>query len=216
MTTSISTWEARIRESYAHNSRVYSSLAQEASLEEIVSFLCWDAHQPAFTQFLGHWIDRVPPSAKAGLCAHIVQEEDEAHADLFKVMLNGLLEKTPLPEIDFDVDVLKKLNYVFSEECSSEQDAGFFLGVFLATELMSQKRCQQILDGLRRCGNSDDLEYLRVHAVADCEHFLEVYDEMIVTSVEAGEMNGESVDRGIDYRLESSGDYLKWYADRYL
>ena len=210
------TWETRILESYAHNSRLYPHLAQEATREEIVTFLCWDAHQPAFAEFLGHWIDLVPTSVECALRAHIKEEEEEAHADLFKTMLNFLLETTPLPHIDFDEGVLGKLNYVFSEECAHEQSVGFFLGVFFATELMSQKRCQQILDGLNRVGVSDSLEYLSIHAVGDEAHYQDVYDHMILPGLTAGEVDAESIERGIDFRLKASGDYLKWYEERHL
>jgi hypothetical protein len=201
----------QIEKSYANNSLLYSYLEERASLEAITSFLLWDAAQPAFADYLSHWLDLVPSAIGPVLADHIRVERDEQHSRLFRELvkhLTGCCEARP----HVDDAILRTLNYTFSECCAREEDWGFFLGGFWATELMSAKRCAQLYRGLRRLAVEDGpLHYLKIHFEADAEHGMEVRTTMIHPALRAEPSAVVSVGRGVHDRLSRSGNYVRWY-----
>lgn len=205
-----------VRVSYAHNSRLYNHMAKQAELKEIVTFLTWDAEQPAFYIYLRHWLDKTPLTLRPALLEHIDEEEGDDHSGMFKRMFTGLqaLEKQSI--IDVDQEQLTRLNYVFSAACAQEQTIGFFLGSFLATEFMSQKRCQQLLDGLRRLQIEFDEEYLLLHAIADADHWVEVDKKLIEPALSQELTSIDAIQVGINHRLKSSAHFLRYYENYYL
>lgn len=205
-----------VRESYAHNSRLYDYMAKQADLQQIVQFLTWDAEQPAFYVYLRHWLDKTPAEIRPALQEHIAEEEDGDHSGMFKRMFTGLQELAGNPQVEMDPQVLDRLNYVFSAQCAQEQNLGFFLGGFLATEFMSQKRCQQLWDGLRRLQVEFDDEYLSLHAEADAHHWVEVDEKLIEPALAKGLASIDSIQVGIHHRLQSSANFLKYYETKYL
>lgn len=203
--------ERQILQSYAHNSQLYAALEQSASLEVITHFLRWDAAQPPFFHYLRQWVDKVPPHIRGKLEGHIAVEESERHSALFKEMM-AYLDTQITSSTVLDEARLERLNYTFSPQCAAEQDAGFFLGGFWATELMSAKRCLQIHRGLKRNGVPDSaLTYLRIHFEADSGHGTEVKEMLIEPSLERSPELLGSIGRGVHDRLQRSGEYLMWY-----
>ena len=81
---------------------------------------------------------------------------------------------------------------------------------------MSQKRCQQLLNGLRRLDIRSDLEYLVLHTDADSGHWLEVRQKLIEPALADGSVGIDSILVGIHHRLQSSANFLKYYENRYL
>jgi hypothetical protein len=206
--------EARVHESYAHNSFLYEYLDKQAGLETITEFLAWDAEQPPFHLYLRHWLTKVPNFLLKPLTEHIEIEESEAHSALFKEMLDHLLTKHPCTLPLKANEVLSKLNYTFSEECANETDYGFFIGGFLATEIMSAKRCRQIYNGLKRHGVIENkLKYLTLHIESDAQHQVEAREFAAMAIAEDSNIFN-SLRRGVEDRLERSSAYLKWYEQR--
>jgi hypothetical protein len=205
-----------VRESYAHNSRLYEYMATQASLQQIVEFLTWDAEQPAFYVYLRHWLDKTPAAIRPALQEHIDEEEGEDHSGMFKRMFSGLQALAGNPTVEMNPAVLERLNYVFSAQCAQEQNVGFFIGGFLATEFMSQKRCQQLLDGLRRLQVEFDEEYLVLHAEADAHHWIEVDEKLAEPALANGFASIDAIQVGINHRLQSSANFLKYYENKYL
>jgi hypothetical protein len=203
--------ESQILRSYAHNSSLYTSLEQVADLETITNFLRWDAEQPAFSVYLRRWVDKVPACVRHELVDHIAIEENERHSALFREMLAHLEALVPA-QPTIDQEQLRRLNYTFSDECAQEQDGGFFLGSFWATEIMSAKRCGQIYGGLRRHGVPDsELKYMHIHFEADAAHGDEVKEHFIKPALQQSPELLGSIRRGVHDRLLRSTDYLMWY-----
>jgi hypothetical protein len=205
-----------IERSYANNSSAYSFFASEASLEQIVSFLHWDADQPAFNIYLRQWLEKCPKEILPGLEEHIAEEEDQEHSRLFMDMFNVLKDKVQI-ESNVNNDITHKLNYTFSKECAQNESFDFFLGSFLATEYMSAKRCKQLFDGLLRLGvDRKELEYLEIHFTADADHYQEVINEMIIPCYNNNNANHDEILNGIHDRLNRSAEFLKWYEDNFI
>lgn len=215
-----------VEDSYAHNSRLYCYFEESASLEEIVRFLQWDAVQPPFNRFLRLWIDRVPDYLREPLADHITEEEVGRHSALFQMMMANLTRRAS-PTVEVDAAVLEALNYTFSPECAAEQDHAFFVGAFFATEVMSQKRCQQLWNGLTRHGLHSDgnpahgpapiePSYLEVHVAADGDHGAEVLALFVHRILEREPHLSASIWDGLQDRLSRSARYLRWYEQRYL
>ena len=202
--------------SYAHNSRLYAFMAADATHLQIAEFMTWDAAQPPFSEYLGRWLPRLSPTLAPALEHHIEEEAEGDHAGLFRRMHRELLGELGEPTFELEHARLDRLNYLFSAACAAERSVGFFLGGFLATELMSAKRCAQIGAGLRRVGSKVDLTYFDLHAEADAHHWLEVGTHLIEPGLAAGDIVFEDVQAGVTQRLESSGAYLKWYETRVL
>jgi hypothetical protein len=203
--------ESQIENSYANNSLIYQTLEKSADLETIAHFLRWDAEQPAFSVYLRHWLGKLPESIHQELVDHIAIEENERHSDLFKEMLAYVDERVPA-KTSFEQDRLDRLNYTFSAECSREQNAGFFLGSFWATEIMSAKRCGQIYRGLRRNDVPDSaLNYMHIHFEVDASHGDEVRDHFIKPVLQESPEIIPSIQRGVQDRLLRSAEYLMWY-----
>lgn len=213
-------------DSYAHNSRLYRYFEESASLEEIVRFLQWDAVQPPFNRFLRLWIDKVPEYLRDPLSDHIAEEEVGGHSALFQAMMANLTHVVN-PTVEVDDAVLNALNYTFSPECAAEQDHAFFAGAFFATEVMSQKRCQQLWNGLTRHGLHSDgnpadgpapsePSYLEVHALADGDHGAVVLELFVHRILEREPHLSASIWDGLQDRLSRSARYLRWYEKRYL
>ncbi|MEZ4363064.1 MAG: iron-containing redox enzyme family protein [Kofleriaceae bacterium] len=203
--------EAQILASYAHNSLVYTTLAEVADLTAITHFLRWDAEQPAFSVYLRRWLPKTPSLVRGELEEHIRVEEDERHSQLFQEMLARLISAVP-SEPTLDERVLEELNYTFSARCAAEEDLGFFLGGFWATELMSAKRCHQLFLGLRRANLApEELTYLEIHFRCDASHGEEVRDKLILPMLEQTPSLLASVQRGVHDRLSRSATYLRWY-----
>lgn len=203
--------EEQIVRSYAHNSLLYTALEQVADLETITNFLRWDAQQPAFSVYLRHWVDKVPACIRQELIDHIGIEENERHSALFREMLAYLETRAP-GQPTFDQDQLHELNYTFSAECAQEQDAGFFLGSFWATEIMSAKRCGQLYGGLRRHGVPDsELTYMHIHFEVDAAHGDEVREHFIKPALRRTPELLSSIRRGVQDRLLRSTEFLMWY-----
>jgi len=206
----------QIELSYANTSLLYTTLARAADLRTIVHFLRWDAHQPAFTVYLRRWLDRMPSSLLPSLSAHLAEEEDEDHAGLFRSMVDALDARVP-DRTEFDQEQLDSVNYTFSAECAEEQDSGFFLGSFFATEIMSARRCLQLWQGLRRVGVEEkDLTYLKIHFEADEDHGREVRERLIKPLLVEQPEALASVQRGVHDRLARSAAYLRWYESERL
>ena len=114
-----------VGDAYANNSRLYSYLEKQASLQDIVTFLYWDSLQPTFKSYIERWLKKTPDFLVDELKHHIAEEE--GHSELFNQMMANLMR-----EVDIDVAVvearLKTLNYTFSPECVVEQEFGFFCG----------------------------------------------------------------------------------------
>jgi len=202
--------------SYAHNSRLYSHLSEKADLASIVEFLCWDAVQPPFNEYLRLWLPKAPDDLREKLMEHIDVEERERHSLLFRQMHEYLLKIEPV-RTTIDKKRLANLNYTFSGECANERDFGFFLGGFYATEIMSAKRCELLMQGLIRLGIGETfLEYLRIHAIADISHHLEILDLMIIPYLCEKPHEELSIWAGVRDRLERSAEYLKWYEKNIL
>lgn len=216
LTRALDTLGSQIEHSYANNSLLYTHLAERADLTAIVTFLMWDAAQPPFVDYLSRWIDLVPASVRPLLEDHIRVERDEGHSLLFRDMLqhlSGLCRAEPRCV----QSVLATLNYTFSEQCTSEEEAGFFLGGFWATELMSAKRCAQLYRGLKRLGVEEGaLVYLKIHFEADSDHGNEVRSTMIQTALTASPGSIVPLARGVHDRLARSGNYLRWYESNRL
>ena len=205
------TWMQRIRASNAYDSSLYAHFAEDAPIESIVRFLEWDAQQPPFHLFLRLWLPKMPAALRPALQAHIREEEQEDHAGLFRAMLRALRARTQMQPPALDAAQLAKLNHVFSARCAEEETAGYFLGVFVATEAMSQRRCEELYAGLQRLGVSEALDYLKVHAINDADHWREVVDHLIVPGLVSGSIEAQDVAAGIEDRLRRSAQYLKWY-----
>lgn len=205
-----------VSDSYAHNSALYGRLASASGLEDIFAFLRWDARQPAFNVFLRHWLSACPAPVRGELLAHIAEEEEQGHSALFATMMADLARRLgDPPEPAVDEEVLARLNYTFSAECARERPFGFFLGGFFATEVMSAKRCSQLLDGLRRCGVRPDPDYLTLHVRVDQNHAARVLDLMVAPYLASGG-DFEPVRAGARDRLERSEAYLRYYERRQL
>jgi len=208
--------DRQVRESDANNSSVYAFLEKRADLETLAIFMNWDGEQPAFNVYLKRWLDKVPSCVKAALADHIREEEEEEHARLFCQMLDHLNE-TVEPHVQLDQRVLRELNYTFSKRCADEHDAAFFAGGFLATEIMSAKRCAQVLAGLRRLGvDSSELRYLHLHSEGDIRHVEEVKDRFVRPMLENDPQSIHSIRRGVQDRLDRSNAYLSWYERHVL
>ncbi|MEK7991106.1 MAG: iron-containing redox enzyme family protein [Thiotrichaceae bacterium] len=205
-----------VRESYAHNSRLYDFMAKKADLRQIVEFLTWDAEQPAFYVYLGHWENKVPKSIHSALIEHIAEEKDGDHSGMFIRMYDDLKKQAGDLNIEIDAEQTACLNYIFGDTCAKEQNFGFFLGGFLATEFMSQKRCQQLWDGLRRLNIETDFEYLELHAEADAHHWVEVAEKMIQPTLKDNLISVDAIQVGINHRLQTSENFLKFYENKYL
>jgi hypothetical protein len=205
-----------VRESYAHNSRLYDYMENKADLSQIVEFLTWDAEQPAFYVYLRQWEDKIPADLHPALMEHINEEESGDHSGMFKQMFEALQEQTGDIKVNIDRGQIDRLNYVFSKTSVQEQGVGFFFGSFLATEFMSQKRCQQLLNGLRRLAVQCDLEYLILHAETDAHHWMEVDQKLVEPAIANGFVSVDSVQVGINHRLQSSANFLKYYENQYL
>ena len=103
------------------------------------------------------------------------------------------------------------LNYTFSPECVAKESFEFFCGGFLATEIMSARRCEQLYSGLRRAGVPQEaLTYLSLHAKGDIKHSEQVCMELIEPTLRAGG-SAREMERGLKDRLERSERYLRWY-----
>ncbi|WP_353570782.1 iron-containing redox enzyme family protein [Candidatus Albibeggiatoa sp. nov. BB20] len=205
-----------VRESYAHNSRLYDFMEHKADLNQIVEFLTWDAEQPAFYVYLGHWENKVPELIHSALVEHIAEEKDGDHSGMFIRMFEDLQIQAGNPSVNIDPEQLERLNYLFSANSAEEQGLGFFLGGFLATEFMSQKRCEQLWNGLRRLEIQTDYEYLELHAVADAHHWVEVDEKMIEPALKDNLVSVDAIQVGINHRLQTSANFLKFYENEYL
>lgn len=215
-TNIINQWRGRIERSYAHNSRLYAHFERSASIDEIIRFLRWDSAQPPFFEFLARWIAKAPPSVLPALKEHIDEEIEEDHSGLFRKMMTFLENTFQVAPCDLSGDVLRDLNYTFSEESAARESFAFFAGSFHATEVMSEKRCRQILNGLLRLGVAEsELEYLLLHSKADADHAKQVEDCFLTPLLEAGTSPSE-VERGLNDRLSRSERYLRWYESRFL
>ena len=207
---------ALVNHSYANNNPVYKYLAETADIETITHFLRWDAVQPAYYIYLRRWVDLVPPYIRKCLDDHINVEETEQHSRLFMDMLDHLntLVKT---DVVIDDKRLQILNYTFNEECPNERNFAFFLGGFFATEIMSAKRCMQILQGLRRNDISKEyLKFMEIHAGVDSAHGDEVAELLLKPVMIRQPELTSSIWEGMVDRLTRSGHYLQWYARNQL
>ncbi len=103
-----------------------------------------------------------------------------------------------------------------------EQDHAFFAGSFLATEIMSAKRCGQILAGLARLGFASDgrphggapareRTYLEIHAFGDAEHARQVLRDFVAPVLAREPSRRASLFHGVEDRLRRSASYLRWY-----
>jgi len=206
----------KIEESYAHQSYTYTYFENSATIDEITTFLQWDAAQPAFNIFLRRWINKCPSKILPSLMKHIDEEESEKHSDLFHEMFKYLLSISPTT-IDLDQSIISTLNYTFSEESERERSFSFFLGSFYATEYMSAKRCLQLYQGLIRLGvPTDKLIYLSTHFTSDASHHKEVLQEMILPFLEFSEGEETTIIEGVSDRLQRSSNFLKWYEQKYI
>lgn len=219
----LETWEqsllAEIEGSYAHNSRLYSALEKSARGEEIHRFYAFDAHQPPFYVFLQRWVPRAEGPVKDALLRHIEEEITEEHSRLFQDMMKVLAKEYPISEPEADELQLQELNYVFSEVCAREQSLGYFCGCFLATEVMSAKRCTQALKGLRRIGFPEPaLRYLIIHAEADASHadlaMREFIRQFVTTQSNQASARAE-VEKGLRDRLRRSENFIRWYESKF-
>lgn len=207
---------AEVKNSYAHNSRLYERLADEATLDEVTAFLQWDAVQPAFNVYLRHWLAKAPTQVRPALIEHIALEESEQHARLFKDMLTKLESKSKARARP-DTAALAKLNYTFSEECANEREFAFFVGGFYATEIMAAKRCAQLHRGLIRLGfGSDELTYLKIHLDNDDTHAREIEERFIAPLLGQGASASSGIEAGLVDRLNRSSEYLRWYESKFL
>jgi len=210
-------YEHIVENSYANNSRLYLALEKTANIDEITDFLCWDAVQPPFTEYLGHWVRRVPKFLRQSLLEHLEIEEREQHSQYFKEMMQLLARYTGRGDArpkngPLDHETLDTLNYTFSARCAHEQNSAFFSGGFFATELMSAKRCAQLFNGLVRNGiPGEQLTYLKIHFGADSHHALEVRNEFLRPLLKDDLTCGLSILNGISDRLRRSAQYLMWY-----
>lgn len=203
--------EAQILRSYAHNSLLYAALEKIADLQTITHFLRWDSQQPAFYKYLQQWLGKCPPCILKELEDHIALEINERHSELFREMMAYLNPLVPA-ETFMDDSRADKLNYTFSAECAREQDIGFFLGSFWATEIMSAKRCGQLYRGLRRNDVPDSaLTYMHIHFEADANHGDEVRAHFIQPALQHHPELLPSIRRGVHDRLNRSSEYLMWY-----
>jgi hypothetical protein len=206
-----------VRESYAHNSRLYDYMEHQASLHQIVEFLTWwSAESPAFYVYLRRWEDKVPDIIRPALVAHITEEVEGDHSGMFKHMFEDLQNQAGNPTVEIDQEQLKRVGYIFSDISVQEQGFGFFLGSFLVTEFMSQKRCQQLLNGLRRLNVQTNLEYFTLHAEADAHHWIEVDEQMIQPVLANNIISVDAIQVGINHRVQSSANFLKFYESKYL
>lgn len=207
---------ALVNHSYAHNNPAYKYFAEAADLETMTHFMRWDAVQPAYYVYLRRWVDRVPSYVKKCLVDHIHVEETEQHSKLFTDMLdhlNSLVKR----EVVLDHGRLRILNYTFNEECLREKNFAFFLGGFFATEVMSAKRCAQILQGLKRnCIPKEYLKFMEIHAGVDSAHGDEVAELLLKPVMMRQPELTPSIWEGIVDRLTRSGHYLQWYSRHQL
>lgn len=207
---------ALVNNSYAHNNPAYNHFAKAADLETITHFLQWDAVQPAFYIYLRRWVDLVPSYVRQCLDDHIHEEESEQHSKLFMDMLNHL-NSVVTTNADVDHKRLHVLNYTFNEDCVKEKDFAFFLGGFFATEIMSAKRCSQILEGLKRNNVSKEhLVFMEIHAGVDSSHGDEVAELLLKPIMMKQPEYTQSIWEGVVDRLTRSGHYLQWYSRNQL
>lgn len=209
--------ELNIHASYANNSAIYQYLGSTASLQEIVSFLEWDAAQPSFNIFLRQWIEKCPPYLLKPLMTHIEEEESQEHSKLFQFMLQHLRSQTSnnnKPSINYEV--LDTLNYTFSQQCAEKKSFSFFLGSFWATEIMSAKRCSQLYEQLKKLGiQKDKMLYLDIHTNIDTSHGDQIKNEFILPHLQRNPNFLDEIVAGIDDRTTRSGTYLKWYEKNF-
>ncbi|MGZ3773281.1 MAG: iron-containing redox enzyme family protein [Pseudobdellovibrionaceae bacterium] len=212
----IQIWKNMVESSYAHNSLIYRTLAEKSDLQGLVQFLDWDNVQPVFFKYLEGWLPKTPDLIKKVLEDHIKVEVDEEHSRLFKEMLELLHQRVP-SSTKINYEKLENLNYTFSEKAAQNESYGFFLGGFYATEVMSAKRSQNILDGLLRLGfEKTALPYLTIHCEADTHHSQEVLDLLIAPVLKKFPEIAAEIQRGLMDRLNRSGSYLLWYERQFL
>ena len=215
-TNLVASWLARVERSYAHNSRLYRFLGEEASGEQVHAFLLWDAAQPPFFRFLEGWTEKDPSLVRPALQAHIDQEIREDHSGLYRQLLAELAQKFPVANPRHDSERLRNLNYTFSAECAAAEDFEFFAGSFFATEIMSGRRCLQLHRRLAALGISETgLTYLRLHFEEDQAHSEEVATQLLQPLLERG-ADPAAFERGISDRLDRSERYLRWYEENRL
>jgi hypothetical protein len=204
--------DRRVVESDAGNHSLYQHLEQNASLADVTIFMNWDGEQPPFNRYLRNWLRKSPPCILDALTDHIREEEEEHHAELFKEMLAHLNSLTPV-QVQFDARVLDALNYTFSARCAEDHEVAFFVGGFLATEIMSARRCAQIRMALVRLGvDPGKFAYLRLHADNDIRHGQEVKERFVLPLLESDPGAYDAVCEGVDDRLRRSAAYLSWYG----
>ncbi len=196
----------------AHNSRVYTFMAERASLHQLAEFLTWDAAQPPFVEYLRPGLAKLPTTLRPALAAHIEDEVSQDHAGLFRVMHTELMAEVGEPSFVVDEARVRRLNGPVSPAYVHERPLGHFLGGFMATELMSQRRCAQLLAGLVRLGSRADRRYLELHAEADAHHWIEVQRDLVWPAIAGGHTDVAEVLAGVHERQERSSEYLEWYA----
>jgi len=205
--------EREIERSCANNSRLYRHFETAATLAEVVKFLHWDGVQPAYNQFLRGWLEKTPKPLVPALMTQIREEEEQEHSRLFVEMLAFLAKLAP-GEQRFDLTRLDTLNYTFSRQCVEERAFGFFLGSFLATEMMAAKRYTQLLAGFRRLGVDErGLTFIHLHCGGEVKHTLEAKRDLILPLLRHEPAARAAIAEGVKDRLQRSGAYLKWYED---
>lgn len=213
----IANWTSLVERSYAHNSALYRYLGKYGNGSEILEFLRWDAEQPPFFEFLQRWLPKCPESILPALHESIAEEVEDDHSGLYRQMMTGLEKRFSRGATTLDHAVLARLNYTFSGDCARERSFGFFCGSFYATEIMSAKRCEQLLQGLLRLDVPlSELEYLRIHVEGDQRHFVDVRDKFLQPLLATQPTTAAEIAAGVRDRLERSGSYLRWYESRYL
>jgi hypothetical protein len=194
--------------------RLYAYLRNKSTLAESVEYLEWLSQQGPYSEFLRRWDSRIPAYIHTPFFAHIAEEEGDDHAGLFRKMMTHLKSLQPI-DVKIDQDQIAELNYTFSERCVKEQDYGFFLGSFFATETTSPKRIDNLLMGLLRLGVArEPLAFLDLHVGADAAHAVEIADLLIAPMLEREPELYTSVRKGILDRLDRAQRFLDWYADR--
>ena len=207
---------AMVVDSRANNTAIYEYLDQGATLEEMTHFIRWDAEEPHYYLFLQQWLIQMPEYVRGYLEEHIEIEINEEHSRHFRDMLNHL-NTLVKGETVIDRAQTAKLNRTFSPDAVREEDYGYFLGVFFATEIMHAKRAGQLMSGLVRNGiDKSKLMYLIIHFEADEDHGAEIGECMIKPVLERHPEMLESIRWGIEDRLSRSFNYLNWYDQNIL
>lgn len=206
--------ERMILTSYAHNSRLFAFFAEEASLYQIVEFIAWTAGQPPFVHFLERGLTRLPAALRPLVRAHIEEEQGEDHLGLWRRMQSELLREVNAPIGEPDHERQARRFYPISPEFADAEPYASFLGSFMASELLNQRRCTQLCLGLARLGSTANRRYLELHTTAESRHWVEVRRDLIAPALEDGWADLAGVQRGVRARLDASADYLRWYEAR--